>query len=201
MQQNNRTPHQPQGSRTKPGSGPGSEAGAGAGTGTGANQTQARRMAGNSSGTAGSQMNRARGSQTAAGQAAASQVQGQAKKAGRKTRKKTSNKASKKQPVDRLGQAVVSLIFGIFGIFLFLLSCIKMNIDSQYSYTTSPGTMVTIVIAYIVNTAGFILGIRARRSANGRGMAIAGITLTALPFVLMSLFIGGAIILTFLLFR
>ncbi|GAA0133475.1 hypothetical protein YSY43_03150 [Paenibacillus sp. YSY-4.3] len=123
-------------------------------------------------------------------QAAVSQVQGKGKKGGKK-----------KQPVDRLGQAVVSLIFGIFGMFLFLLSCIMMNIDSQYSYTTSPGTMFTIVIAYIVNTVGFILGIRARRSTKGRGMAIAGITLTALPFVLMTLFIGGAIILTFFLLR
>ncbi|GIP57174.1 hypothetical protein [Paenibacillus woosongensis] len=170
MQSNHRTPLQP--SR-----GPGSEG----------NQAQARRMAGNPSGTAGSSMNRASGNQAAVGQV---QGKGKGKKGGKK-----------KQPVDRLGQAVVSLIFGIFGMLLFLLSCIKLNMDSQYSYTTSPGTMFTIVLAYIVNTVGFILGIRARRSTKGRGMAIAGITLTALPFVLMTLFIGGAIILTFLLLR
>ncbi|MNJ45644.1 hypothetical protein D3C77_407500 [compost metagenome] len=142
--------------------------------------TQVNRTAGSQARMAGSQTNKGNGSQT--------------KGSTKRTRKQ-------KQPVDRLGQAVVSLIFGIFGIILFVLSLVKLNYDSRYSYTTSPGTMVTMILAYIVNAVGFILGIRARRSTKGRGMAIAGITLTALPFVLMTLFIGGAIILTFFLFR
>lgn len=146
------------------------------------NATQAHRTTGSQARTAGGWTNRGNGS-------------------GGQTKGSTKRARKQKQPVDRLGQAVVSLIFGIFGIILFLLSCVKMNYDSQYSYTTSPSTMLTIVIAYIINAVGFILGLRARRSTKGRGMAIAGITLTALPFVLMTLFIGGAVILMFLLFR
>jgi hypothetical protein len=98
-------------------------------------------------------------------------------------------KASPKdQPKDRLGQAVVSLIFGIFGIILFFVSLIKMDYDSTHSYTFSGGTAIITFFAYILNVVGFILGIRARRSSNGRGMAIAGITLTAFPLVIMTLF-------------
>lgn len=36
--------------------------------------------------------------------------------------------AMKNQPKDRLGQAVVSLIFGIFGIIFFIVAMIKMNL-------------------------------------------------------------------------
>ncbi|PPA88404.1 hypothetical protein C4A76_08620 [Brevibacillus laterosporus] len=99
----------------------------------------------------------------------------------------------KNQPQDRLGQAVVSLIFGIFGIILFLMSWFMLNYNSRY-YTVSPGTMLTIFLAFIINVTGFILGIRARNSSKGRGMAIAGITLTSLPFVVMTLFFVATII-------
>lgn len=105
------------------------------------------------------------------------------------------------QPKDRLGQAVVSLIFGTFGIIFFIFAILKMDYDSKYSYTTSAGTLITIIFAYILNVVGFILGIRARRSPKGRGMAIAGITLTALPVVVMTLFIVGAVILSFVIFK
>ncbi|MGZ9583149.1 DUF4190 domain-containing protein [Paenibacillus marinisediminis] len=105
---------------------------------------------------------------------------------------------TKKQPIDRLGQAVVSLIFGIFGILLFFLAFIKMEFDSTYLYTISPGTMMTIIIDYILSVTGFILGIRARRSIKGRGMAIAGITLTALPVVLMTLLFLATLAVSFI---
>ncbi|MGG3874780.1 hypothetical protein [Brevibacillus laterosporus] len=102
----------------------------------------------------------------------------------------------KNQPKDRLGQAIVSMIFGIFGIILFVMSCFMLNYSSRY-YTPSPGTMLTIFLAFIINASGFILGIRARNSTNGRGMAIAGITLTSFPFVIMTLFFVATIIGTF----
>ncbi|MGG3283158.1 DUF4190 domain-containing protein [Paenibacillus solani] len=106
--------------------------------------------------------------------------------------------AMKNQPKDRLGQAVVSMIFGIFGILFFIVAMIKMSFDSQYSYTTSPGTMITFLFAFILNIVGFILGIRARRSTKGRGMAIAGITLTTFPLIVMIIFIGGTLVLYYM---
>ncbi|MED4572715.1 hypothetical protein P9302_25100 [Brevibacillus agri] len=93
------------------------------------------------------------------------------------------------EPKDRLGQAVVAMIFGIFGLILFIVTWLKMDYDSTHSYTISAGTAITAFFAFIFNVAGFILGIRARRSSKGRGMAIAGITLTAIPFVLITLFL------------
>lgn len=109
------------------------------------------------------------------------------------------NASSKNQQIDRLGQAVVSLIFGIFGIILFIVSLMKMEYDSSHNYTMSAGTAITSFFAYILNAVGFILGIRSRRSSKGRGLAIAGITLTAFPFVIMTLFLIASIFVNFLL--
>lgn len=111
---------------------------------------------------------------------------------------KTTKAAMKNQPKDRLGQAVVSLIFGIFGILFFIVGMLKLGFDSQYSYTTSTGTMATILFAFILSVVGFFLGIIARRSSKGRGMAIAGITLTTLPVVVMILIIGGGLVLNYM---
>lgn len=113
----------------------------------------------------------------------------------------TQKPPTKTQPVDRLGQAVVSLIFGIFGIILFFLSWVKMEYDSTHLYTTSAGTVITIFFAFILNVVGFILGVRARRSSKGRGMAIAGITLTAVPFVVMTLFLVAGLIGYYMMWR
>lgn len=105
-------------------------------------------------------------------------------------RKPATKQSKKKQPVNRLGQAVVSLICGIFGILLFLNSLSKFQLASTYYYyDPMPMAMFTMMVSFIVNLLGFVLGIRARRSISGRGMAIAGITLTAVPVVLMSLLI------------
>ena len=51
-----------------------------------------------------------------------------------------------------------------------------MGFESQYSYMSSAGTMATIFFAFILSVVGFFLGIIARKSSKGRGMAIAGIT-------------------------
>ncbi|MDL1163812.1 DUF4190 domain-containing protein [Yersinia pestis] len=110
---------------------------------------------------------------------------------------KTTKAAMKNQPKDRLGQAVVSLIFGIFGILFFIVGMLKLGFDSQYSYMPSTGTMATIVFAFILSVVGFFLGIIARKSSKGRGMAIAGITLTTLPIVVMILIIGAGLVLVY----
>ncbi|WP_126425165.1 hypothetical protein [Brevibacillus marinus] len=109
------------------------------------------------------------------------------------------NTSSKDQPKDRLGQAVVSFIFGIFGIILFIFSWMKIYYESSYYYSTSAGTVITSFFAYVLSVIGFILGIRARRSSSGRGLAIAAITLTAFPLVIMTLFFLTAIIGMFML--
>jgi len=88
------------------------------------------------------------------------------------------------------------MIFGIFGIILFIVGMMKLNDDSLYSYTTSPGTAISLFFAFVLNLVGFILGIRAKRSSSGRGMAIAGITLTTLPLIVFLLFIVGIILIS-----
>lgn len=74
---------------------------------------------------------------------------------------------------DRLGSAVVSLITGIFSIlFLFL------------SFLMGEAGIAFLILAFILSIIGLPLGIKARKSPNGRGLAIAGITLTVVPFIL-----------------
>ncbi|MCP1358587.1 hypothetical protein [Aneurinibacillus migulanus] len=96
----------------------------------------------------------------------------------------------KKEPKDRLGQAVVSLITGIFSIFFLLLAFPNMNIN--------PGVgAFQIALSFILALIGFVLGIRARKSPKGRGLAIAGITLTVVPFILGIIFIPLSILMPF----
>jgi len=113
----------------------------------------------------------------------------------------TKKAARKNQPKDRLGQAVVSMIFGIFGILFFIVAMIKMSFDTQYSYTISPGAIISSFFAFILNIVGFILGIRARRSTKGRGMAIAGITLTTLPLIVTIIIIIATFVLSYYMLR
>ncbi|MED0671749.1 hypothetical protein P4S95_16350 [Aneurinibacillus aneurinilyticus] len=84
---------------------------------------------------------------------------------------------AKKEPKDRLGQAVVSLITGIFSIFFLLLAFLNMGINLGIA-------TLQIALSFILAFIGFVLGIRARKSPKGRGLAIAGITLTVVPFIL-----------------
>lgn len=98
----------------------------------------------------------------------------------------------------QLGDAVArKLIFGIFGILFFIVGMLKLGFDSQYSYMPSTGTMATILFAFILSVVGFFLGIIARKSSKGRGMAIAGITLTTLPVVVMIIIIGAGLVLVY----
>lgn len=88
---------------------------------------------------------------------------------------KTISQKSKgiKTEKDRLGSAIVSLITGIFSIlFLFL------------GFVMGEAGIAFLIFAFILSIVGLPLGIKARKSPNGRGLAIAGITLTVVPFIL-----------------
>ncbi|KHF35417.1 hypothetical protein VQ056_21340 [Paenibacillus sp. JTLBN-2024] len=126
----------------------------------------------------------ARTSSTPAGKQGRGPVAGNQKQAPQAGRPIPATK-KKKPPKDRLGQAVVSLIFGIFGILMFIMSLFAMDLGSGYE--APAGAMFMMLLSFIVSLIGFVLGIRARRSPSGRGMAIAGITLTAIPVALMTI--------------
>ncbi|UHA74677.1 DUF4190 domain-containing protein [Paenibacillus sp. 481] len=94
--------------------------------------------------------------------------------------------SNKKQPKDRLGQAVVSMICGIFGLLLLILAWYETNIRTEsYFYRGPDYTLGFIAASWFISIPGFILGVRARRSPKGRGMAIAGITLALISVGLM----------------
>lgn len=88
---------------------------------------------------------------------------------------------------DRLGSAIVSLITGIFSI-LFLLLAVPMG----------SAAVAFIFLSCILSIIGLPLGIRARKSTSGRGLAIAGITLTVIPFIISIVWVVGVV---FLLYR
>ncbi|WP_138417789.1 hypothetical protein [Aquibacillus sediminis] len=88
-----------------------------------------------------------------------------------------SNVVTKQDSKDRLGSAVVSLIIGIFSILLLLLG------------------PVGVIISGILSIVGLTLGLKAKNSSSGRGLAIAGITLTIIPLVIFVLVIIASIVL------
>ncbi|AJS61425.1 hypothetical protein UB51_06535 [Paenibacillus sp. IHBB 10380] len=108
--------------------------------------------------------------------------------------------SKKRQPKNRLGQAIVSLIFGIFSIILSIIALLKLVNDALNPYTNqTSATAGFIVLAFLIfmfSLIGFILGIRAKRSTSGRGMAIAGIIMTSPPLFLIILGIGGTILIS-----
>lgn len=104
------------------------------------------------------------------------------------------SKAEKKVsiPKDKQGSAIISMILGIVtALFIFLAIVIEVI---TYGYTDVGQTF--FIIACVFSLVGFPLGLSARKSSRGRGMAIAGIALTVLPFLIMIL----AIILSILTF-
>lgn len=56
-----------------------------------------------------------------------------------------------------------------------------------YSGGTEAIFVIFALISGLLALVGFPLGVSARKSSKGRGMAIAGITLTVIPFLLMVL--------------
>lgn len=106
--------------------------------------------------------------------------------------KPTTKVDMKTKSKDRLGQAVVSLIFAIFGFLFFIVSIFIMIFNSHTSDTSTVFTVISLFLAFILNFIGLILGSRAIRSSRGRGIAIAGTILTSIFLFITIIFIGGA---------
>ncbi|MDR9749405.1 hypothetical protein [Paenibacillus taichungensis] len=100
---------------------------------------------------------------------------------------KTVNKVKPKQLKNRLGAAIVSMILGIISA-IFVVFAIVIEV---VTYASGVG-LTFVIIAGISSLVGFPLGLSAIKSSKGRGMAIAGITLTILPF----LFVVIALVIT-----
>lgn len=90
-------------------------------------------------------------------------------------------KAVKKVPPlkDKQGSAIISMILGIFAS-LFILLAIVVDVVTY----GSDASVVFFGFSIVISLIGFPLGLSARKSSKGRGMAIAGITLTFIPFLL-----------------
>lgn len=85
---------------------------------------------------------------------------------------------------NRQGSAIVSMILGIVSTLFLLLAIITAIATSNQMYSTGIDAVFAGISGFI-SLLGFPLGLWARNSSKGRGMAIAGITLTILPFLFM----------------
>ena len=81
--------------------------------------------------------------------------------------------------LDKHGSSIVSMILGIIAA-LFILLAIVVDVVTY----GSDASVVFFGFSIVVSLIGFPLGLSARKSSKGRGMAIAGITLTFIPFLL-----------------
>ena len=90
---------------------------------------------------------------------------------------------------DRLGSAIVSFISGIFSIVFLFLSFVMGE------------CVAPLIVSFILSIIGLTLGIRARTSSSGRGLAIAGITLTVVPLIISIVMIILTAILFFTMFH
>ncbi|OAB45980.1 hypothetical protein [Paenibacillus glacialis] len=99
--------------------------------------------------------------------------------------------------VDRLGRAVVSFIFSFIGLAFFAIFIKVMDANSS-NYESSALTRITValILALVINAISFFLGISARRSTTGRGLAIAAITISAIPLTILVVLLLGTIIFT-----
>jgi hypothetical protein len=104
-------------------------------------------------------------------------------------------KAGKPQK-DRLGSAIASMILGIFASIFTLFAIITSVNESYMGYTSDIGATY-MIIAGVFSLVGFPMGLRARKSTRGRGMAIAGIILTFFPFMFLILALIAFLLLFF----
>ncbi|TQR41747.1 hypothetical protein [Paenibacillus popilliae] len=86
-----------------------------------------------------------------------------------------------KAPVNRQGQAVASLMFSLLGILSFLYILKHLNEVIKYNSIFSSELKPVMITSFILNIIGFALGIRARHSARGGGIAIVGATFASIP--------------------
>lgn len=100
---------------------------------------------------------------------------------------------------DRLGQAVISFIFSLLAIVLFIIGFSFLNnINERLGYgDTVDYTPLGIFFCFCaaITLISFILGFRARKSLSGRGIAIASMTISSLIFIgFMALIIVASIL-------
>lgn len=86
-----------------------------------------------------------------------------------------------KAPVNRQGQAVASLMFSLLGILSFLYILNHLNEVIKYNSIFTSKLKPVMITSFILNIIGFALGIRARHSARGGGIAIVGATFASIP--------------------
>ncbi|MGG4145474.1 hypothetical protein ABEW34_20395 [Paenibacillus algorifonticola] len=105
--------------------------------------------------------------------------------------------ANKKQPTNRLALAIISLIFGIISVLLCVGGLFSFIGTALNPYASDTAGMASVIISailiFIFSLLGFIFGLASKRSSSGKGMAIAGIILSAPPLFLTILGVGGAI--------
>ncbi|SYX81721.1 conserved membrane protein of unknown function [Paenibacillus alvei] len=86
-----------------------------------------------------------------------------------------------KAPVNRQGQAVASLMFSLLGILSFLYILNHLNEVIKYNSIFTSELKPVMITSFILNIIGFALGIRARHSVRGGGIAIVGATFASIP--------------------
>ncbi|WP_150131596.1 hypothetical protein [Paenibacillus sp. BIHB 4019] len=132
----------------------------------------------------------------AAGQATAAASQAAPPAAGHPA-PQAASAANKNQPKNRLALAIISLIFGIISVLLCvggLFSFIGTALNPYASDTAGMASVINFaILIFIFSLLGFIFGLASKRSSSGKGMAIAGIILSAPPLFLTVLGVGGFI--------
>ncbi|WP_341277945.1 hypothetical protein [Paenibacillus sp. FSL H8-0537] len=103
--------------------------------------------------------------------------------------------AHNKQPKNRLALAIISLIFGIISVLLCIGGLLIFIGTALNPYADDTVGMASFIISGILivifSLLGFIFGLASKRSSSGKGMAIAGIILSAPPLFLTVLGVGG----------
>ncbi len=91
------------------------------------------------------------------------------------------NNPPKKIQKDRLGSAIVSLILSLFSIIFLIIEIIVVINFGEPGLTAS-------ILAFALAIIGMILGVRAKNSSKGKGMAITGFVLSVpaiLPIIVL----------------
>lgn len=86
---------------------------------------------------------------------------------------------------DRFGRALVSFILSFIGLASLALFYMVRIANSISHYNTGQTGILTLTI----NGISFFLGISARNSTSGRGLAIAAITISSIPLTLLLIYL------------
>lgn len=90
---------------------------------------------------------------------------------------------------NRRGSAVISLITGILSIFFLFLA-----------FLMGEAGIAFLFIAFVLSAIGLMLGISARQSSKSRSLAVVGIIVTVIPFILSIIVVAITVFTIFLYF-